>query len=57
MRYSTEYRKNNTLQIQKTHQHFPAQTPTQIGAAPFEKIKIRTHDRNAFQRGTRVKNT
>ena len=50
MRYSTEYRKNNSLQIQKKHQHFPAQTPTQIGAAPFEKIKIRTHDRNAFQR-------
>lgn len=41
----------------KKHQHFPAQTPTQIRAAPFEKIKIKTHDRNAFQRGTRVTNT
>lgn len=41
----------------KKHQHFPAQTPTQIRAAPFEKIKIKTHDRNSFQRGTRVTNT
>lgn len=41
----------------KKHQHFPAQTPTQIRAAPFEKIKIKTHDRNAFQRGTRGTNT